>query len=332
MSDTEPVGITQKRLDQLPAVWHERFELSDLPHGLVILDNVFHQPRNSEDKPGEVLNAKKHPDYIGKTDQELYKFVSDLISDCLTEMADYERISREPVEERLKHLKEVATIITRILIPSAPGTYYRLNKEDRYKDDPAMQGAGRLREDQAALLAIVIAGIKEGWPDEELLVFLKEHVLTSNNQKLNALREKARGAVLHTGIRLAYSGREDEIKAVDRVLNQTNSFIPRDCVDFLGPEGVDNTVDQIKKYKEYLQSNLKPGKAYIIPINAQGIRSMRMAGAFHMVPPETTTYVYAMPTLTGWQAEDYRTKEIKGTVFYTLTNQASFTPTPHTLI
>jgi hypothetical protein len=39
------------------------------------------------------------------TDEELRKTVPSLIADCLNEMADYESISRQPVEERLINMK-----------------------------------------------------------------------------------------------------------------------------------------------------------------------------------------------------------------------------------
>jgi hypothetical protein len=51
-----------------------------------------------------------------------------------------------------------------------------------------------------------------------------------------------------------------------------------------------------------------------------------------MIPPKTNGYVWAMPTVTGSKAEEYRKKEVKGTVFYVLNQQASFEPAPHKII
>ena len=323
MTDFEPVVITKGRLNQIPTPWNEPFNsIVDLPMGLVILDEVFYEPKdpkNPDDKPGEVLKAKRDSNYIGLTDEDLKTKVPWLVADCINEMSEYELAARQPAIERLKKLREIAPKIKRIIVRSAPGDYKHLNKNDRYKDDPAMQGADRLRSDQAAILAIVLAGIKEGWSEQNLLLFLNQHILTNDNEELNELREKAVQAVADSGIRLVYTGREDEIKSIKILLNQKHIFIPKESVDILGPEGIDNTIDQTKEFAKYLKDNLAPGDGFIEPINIQGIRSMRMASAYEMIPSGTSAYTYAMPTSGGYKSQEYKKGEIRGTIFYALT-------------
>ncbi len=326
MTDTEPVGITRDRIGQIPdarSLPFEPFAPDGIPSASSILESVNHD---------EIPKAKANKDYNGKTDEELGIGIPQLVDDCLSEMMLYEKISRQSAKERLEKLREVAPSVTRIVDFSAPGDYYHLTKEDRFKKEPAMIGADRVRSDQAAILAIVLAGIKENWPEEELLLFLNQHVLTSDNPELNKLREKAKQAVTKSGIRLVYSGREDEVKAIETVLNQKNIFIPKECVDFLGPEGIENTVGQIRETKKYLGKYLKDGDSYIVPINVQGIRGMRMAEEYQMTPPGTKALVYAMPTSTGESAFNYRSGEVKGTVFYYLTKKASLNPADRRII
>jgi len=181
-------------------------------------------------------------------------------------------------------------------------------------------------------LAIVIAGIKNEWPEEELLLFLNTHVLTNDDPKLNALKEKARKAVQKSGIRLVYSGRPDEASAIERVLSKQNVFIPRDSVDILPPNEVDNTLDQTRQFKKYLQERMKDGEAFIEPTNIQGIRSSRMDQKQSMIPPGIQGYIYAMPTVVDDAAKDYRKKEVKGALKYALVGQATFEPSSHELI
>jgi len=333
MPDTEPVGITQNRLSLISAPWNEPFIPNDLPTAASILEKVFQKPDSEKKiKAGEVINAKNEADYIGMSNEELKVEVPRLINKCLDEMSPYETISRKPAKERLVDLKKIADDVTIVLVRSSAGDYYHLNKEDRYKDDPSMQGAERVRSDQATILAIVLAGIKAKWPDEELLLFLNQHVLTDDNQQIQALREKARQAILDSKIRIVYTGREDEVWAANIVLRQKNIFIPSERVDILDPKEIDNTVDQTKKLAEYLHNNLQPGEAVIEPSNIQGIRSMRMAKACGMIPPHNKAYIYAMGTVGGEKSLKYRTDEVKGTVFYALTGQAAFDPAPYTII
>ncbi len=330
MIDNESVGITRERINQIPDTWNQPFTPNDIPSVASILEEVNQDP-NLENK-GEISKAKANKDYIGLTDDELAIRIPEFINSCLLEMTQYEEVSRQPAEERLRKLREVAPTVTRIIDLAAPGDYYHLVKEDRFKGDPPMRGADRVRSDQAAILGIVLAGIKENWPEEDLLLFLNQHVLTTDNPQLNGLREKAKQALQNSGIRLVYAGREDEVQAIKTVLNQKNIFIPKECVDFIGPEGIDNTIDQTRRIKEYLHDNLRPGDSFIEPLNIQGIRSMRMANKYGMVPQDTNAFVYAMPTATGETALGYRRREIRGAVFYSLTDQATFAPVVHKVI
>lgn len=331
MADSEPVGITVARLDRIPDPWKETFTPNDLPSRASILNDIYQKdPRDT--KSSEIVRARQHEDFIGLTDQELDLKVPALVDACLAEMLEYETVAREPAEKRLAKLRQVAPSVTRVIDRSAPGDYYHLNKDDKYKHDPSMQGGDRVRSDQSAILAIVLSGIKENWPDSELLLFLNQHILGNNNEGLNKLREKAKGAVRNSGIRLAYSGQEDEVKAIQTVLDQKNVFIPKECVDFVGPEGIVDTLAQTKRFKEYLENNLKPGDAFVEAINLQGIRASRMAQMFGMVPPNTNYLIYAMPTIKDNMSSKYRKDEIQGTVFYALTAKASFDPAPHQII
>jgi len=334
MSDHEPVAINTTSLEKIPNPWNDAFSEVNLPPHNLILEELYHVRSTGEPpgKDGEVIRAKQSEGFIEMADSELDIKVTDLVDSCLKEMLEYETIARESPEKRLAKLKQIAPYVTHIIDRSAPGDYYHLNKDDKYKDDPVMQGADRVRSDQTAILTIVLSGIKENWLDRELLLFLNQHVLLNDNEGLNALREKAKEAVRKSGIRLVYNGREDEVKAIKTVLNQKNIFIPKECVDFLGPEGIINTIDQTKMFAEYLKRNLNLGDAFLEAINLQGIRASRFAQAFSMTPPDTNYFIYAMPTVKDDRSLKYRNDEIRGTVFYALTGKASFDPCPHELI
>lgn len=331
MADYEPVGINAERFDRIPQPWTETFIPDNLPSRNSILEDIY-QKCPTDTKSGEIIKAKQQKDFIGLTEQQLDFQVPALVDACLSEMLEFELTGRESAENRLAKLKQIARIVTRVIDRSAPGDYYHLNKGDKYKHDPSMQGGDRMRSDQAAILAIVLSGIKENWSDKQLLLFLNQHILFTDNEELNALRETAKRAVRHSGIRLVYSGQEDEIRAIRAVLNQKNVFIPKECVDFLGPEGITDTLDQTKRLAEYLKNNLEPREAFIEPINLQGIRASRMAQATQMVPTGNSYVVYAMPTIGDSRSLEYRKDEIKGTVFYVLTGKASFNPVPYKLI
>ncbi len=338
MSDSEPFGqtgaITHESLPKIPNPWDDEYDVADLPTYIDILSQVnpIGIGMRASIPTAEVYKAQNHQDYIGLTESQLDEAVPKFIHACLAEMNQYETISRESSKIRLEKLRKIAPNIKVILDRSAPGDYYHLFKDDRMKDVPATRGADRLRSDQAAILAIVIAGINQGWEEDDLLLFLDKHVLTNDDPKLNALQDKAKAAIRESGIRIAYSGRPDEALAIDAVLHQRHIFIPKENVDILPPEEVDNTLDQNRQFKEYLAKNLKAGESYIEPTNIQGIRSMRMAEKHSMIPPKRKGYVYAMPTNTDVQAVQYRSNEIKGALYYWLTGQASSVPAPHEVI
>ena len=322
MTNTEPSGITMQRIDRIPNPWGEKFEKNDLPSSAIIQQDV---------KQNEIIRAKKDPNFIELDDRQIDIQIPNLVNSCLDEMLYIETVGREPSTQRLAKLKTVAPSITRVIDRSAPGDYYHLNKNDKYKNESSMQGGDRVRSDQAAILAIVLSGIAGGWPDGELLLFLDQHILLNNNKKLNALQEKAKQAVRNSGIRIAYCGLAEEISPIKRVLNQRHIFIPKESVDFVGPEGITDTFTQTIELKDYLAANLRPGDSFIEGINLQGIRGNRMAEIVHMKPEDTNYFIYAMPT-TKEGSEKYRENEIKGTVFYALTGKAAFEPVTHQIV
>lgn len=349
MSDSElygPTGaITIERLPLIPNPRSIPYREGDLPTMFDILAAVSHQDTDSTISAGEISRAKLDKRYIGLSDNELGNQVPTFINKCLEEIDLYEKISRRDVKERLKALREIASRVKVIFCRSAAGDYYHFFKNDRMKTgnfyssdkkdstkhDPASLAADRLRSDQTAILAIVLAGInaEPPWPDEELLLFLSKHILTNDDKDLNALKEKARNAVQNSGIRITYSGRIDEEKAIRTVLRQPGSFIPEECVDILPPK-VDNTVDQTKQFKAFLEDlKLENGDIVIEPINIQGIRSRRADKLYEMIPPGISAYTYAMATS---DAATLRANEIKGGIYNWLTGQASSDPAPHELI
>ncbi|PIZ62478.1 hypothetical protein COY16_04140 [Candidatus Roizmanbacteria bacterium CG_4_10_14_0_2_um_filter_39_13] len=308
----------------------EFYTRDTLPKADVILRALYQKEELDKNiKPGEIERAKSdHKKFIGLANLEIEK----LVDDCIDEMDTYETISREPPEERLRKIRLIAHDTDLVVVYSAPGDYYHDRKKDRYQNDPAMVAADRLRDDQAAILAIVIAGIRENWSDHDLLLFLEKHVLTNDDPILNNLKEDARQAVAKHKIRIVYTGREDEVAVVERIRKKKNLFIPGECIDILPPENIDNTVDQTKELGAYLKKNLAKGEKFIVPMNLQGGRSMRMANEFGMIPEHTHAIVFAMPTMVGPDAINYRTGEIKGTVYRVLTGDASFEPAPHIII
>jgi len=196
LDTTEPAGV-RIRMYEIPVPGNEPFSKASLPTSASIITGLFQQadPQNKI-KGGEVFNARQSKDllekYQDRSDADLIPDVSKVVQDSLNEIIEYQTLSREPVTVRLAKLKEIASSVTRVVVQSAPGNYYDPEKEDRYKGISATNGLDRLRSDQGAILSIVLSGIKNGdWTDEELMLFLNKHILTNDDQKLNALRHKS---------------------------------------------------------------------------------------------------------------------------------------------
>ncbi len=319
--------ITPYNIHSIEGPWKTAFQPSiHLPTEKSVMDRIL-------EEDGEAEKAEIDPN-----NERIIKDVRKLISDCRIEMLRYERVARRPANKRLKDLRHVAESIDLIIDISAPGNYYFLNKDDRYFQNQVMQGEDRRRSDQAAILSIVLAGIKAGWPEQELLLFLEQHVLTDKNVELNALKIKARQTLSQSNLKLIYVGRDDEIGPVRRVLDK-NSFIPKEYVKVLGPEKGDSTLGQADLLKKFFLDSFDDSKGIMMPINVQGPRTLRILAATTGLSYANNLYIYAMPTSTegsdptiATDAIEYRVRELKGTAYYCMLKKAAFKPLPYILI
>lgn len=281
--------------------------------------------------PDEVERAKQSSQYVNIPNDKLPDEVDKFIESYLKEMTQYEQVARQSPQERLRKLKEIAPRIKKVVVRSAPGDYKHAFKKDKYKDIPAMQAADRLRADQAAMLAVVLAGIREGWDDEILLSFLNTRVLRDFNPQIDRYREMARNAVVKRGIRIVYTGNENEVYAMQKLLShENNTWIPKDSVDVLDHSHINDTLDQTKQLTEHL-SRLKTGDGFIELTNVQGARSARMDQMHGLIPDGCMGYQFVMPT-SGEGELAYRTGEVKGALYYWLSGNASEKPAPYVLI
>ena len=255
-----------------------------------------------------------------------------IIEDSLTRAKDIETAARNP--NRWESLQQVAGRIKLIVDFSAPGTYFKPRKKDRYEHLIWAWNMDRIRADLAAIVGIQIAGSKT---QHDFSIFSREELLFEFNPELNILRDQVRDSITESGLHFLYLSRSanqdhpaDEAEAIRKVIHSPSSFVPPKSVD-IRDQG-DNTFDQVKALKEYLERNLqtesnpngflKPGDASVFVMGQQAIRTFANIAQFNAIPHELQAYILPMSTpQSGFN--EYVTMETKGRIVYTMLGQAA---------
>jgi len=268
---------------------------------------------------GDFKRALEYPNHRNLPEAELKK----IMGDVLEEITELEVAAREPNRRQVPY--EVAKRVKRIIRFSAPGTYYHPVKPDRYENLPWAKNMDRLADDDAACLAIELAGVLSG---KDFSVFKDVILLDGLNPVLNGLRDQVRQAITDSGIRLVYFGRPDEAEAIQKVIDRKGSFVPPSSVDVISisdPSGNDNdvnTISQVTALKKYYQSaNPADEIAVLCDFAPRLVRQARIIAQHAALPQGTTLAVLPLATPTAGE-EILRELEARGAVAYALRGDA----------
>jgi hypothetical protein len=173
-------NVVSATVDVVPNPLLEPYTISDFPNTEQLVEQML-MTNVDPTKGGEVQRAQLTAHPLIMPESMLREGLRGAVQDCITEMRNLEAVAREPAEQRLERLKLVAPQISTVLDFSAAGDYYHYRKNDRYEHSRTAWGMDRVRADQAAILAIVLSGIRQGWQDADLLSFLNLYIFTNNN-------------------------------------------------------------------------------------------------------------------------------------------------------
>ncbi len=310
-------------------------------HEAPSIDDVFIKAQDDINAARRKNSEQEYPiDLRELTQEEQYS----IIEDSLTRAADIESAARNP--QRWNNLKQIAGNTALVVDLSAPGTYLRPRKNDRYAQFNWAYNMDRQRADTAAIVGIQIAGTQT---DQDFSIFTHEELL-GFNPALKTLRAQTKQSITDSGLRFLYLSRAkppnevdaiklDEAGAINKVIHSDDSFIPPEQVDVIA-EG-DNTVDQVKVLKKYLKENLqsesnpngflKPGSAIVFVMGPQAIRTFANTAQFNAIPPELDVYLFPTPTPQSGFSE-YVTMETKGRLVYTMRQEAAMQLSTYTLL
>jgi hypothetical protein len=228
-----------------------------------------------------------------------------------TELERIDLLEEAGMENERNHFqvdKNTAEKIGAIWVFSGPGTYKQPFKEDRYKDLPWAAWMDRNRLQRAALLARHIAEIKSGFTPDRSKEFAGKN------------REALRSMIKQYAPHLIYNGTKVEDAVLQSVLDDDDPEHKRDpiftgeTVEIVG-EGIDNTVDQIKKFE--LPDDLTlTGKEIVLLSHAPHLdRVLHFLQRYEPLPKGTVPRLFpiAMPRVGG---EEYTLQEIRGLLYY----------------
>jgi len=288
------------------------------PEARDIVD-AFYRTLQKEGDKSDFDNAVEKAKNAHRFKEWSHKEILDIAELALQEMHALENAAQD--KERWKRISpETAKSVKRIVVFSAPGTYTKPVKDDRWQEKKWAWGMDRLRDDRAARLGIVLSGLAIG---KDFSVFDSLEPLDANDDDLKELRENAKEAVLASRIRFIYTGRPDEVEAVRKALRQHNSFIPEKIVDIIDDPKIDNTLDQVRElgkslHEVYEAGNIKAGDSIVFV--AHGPHLVRMAGLlnhFKSIPEDVNILFDPLPIPRLGIAE-YPFMETKGKLFNTV--------------
>lgn len=232
------------------------------------------------------------------------KGVVEFIEHALKVYQDLEQAASNPDAHFPKTAEETSRIKA-LWVISAPGTYFKASKNDRYKDKPWAAWNDRQRVNYALHLGRRLAEVKLG------------HKLGNNWVKVE--RE-----LNVEGPLIIYNGRPDENAAVLEAaatpwlrIPEPNLY-PRDRIMVISPmPPIDNLLDQIKTFRLPRDFKMNSGDEIGVVIHApQAIRFLYMLNNFPGVIPEGAVIrVFPLPTPeTGMQ--EYPLQELRGLINY----------------
>ncbi len=310
--------FTQKLLPIVPS--GELFDPTILPQPTTIVDQMS-QPK----KEIEAI-LKENPE---TTKEKLVEEAGKILPVIRNEIADNEARSRH--RTTYENLKSNASQIKVIALITRPGTYLKMNKKEdpAYNRNEMLYGAERLNDDSGAALAIAIAGMQTGiLSEEEIKLFLEVDLFTGQDPKLESLKGKVYEALRRSGIRILYTGKPSETKAIkERLYSEKSSykpFVPLDLVDFLDSNQITNTESQAVLINKHLQKKKIAGQNTLMVTDA--VQVSRLGRFLARVNPELSLF-HIRPTSTRIpeQYAEYAAGEMRGTYRAIVSGKASLT-------
>lgn len=200
--------------------------------------------------------------------------------------------------------------IKAIWVPSAPGTYFQRNKNDRYKDKKWAWWADRKRTHFAIEKAREIAEIRAG-----------REIKGNNPAELELLGEY--------GPVIIYNGRPDENIALAEAVRvpwlrmPKNLGYPENRVSIISPVNYPrfnnrdyNLLDQAKTLRLPYDLEINPGdEVAIVAHAAQTVRTLYVLGNQPVIPEGTLARIMALPTPSEGMPE-YPIQELRGVTYY----------------
>ena len=269
----------------------------------------------------EDIGRVEHPMRV-LSDEELRESTQQ----ALAEVATLEAAAIDP--RRWEISPETAKAVKMISRLSAPGTYPRPFKPDRYQQFSWAAGLDRIADDAAACLGMVLAGRVTG---NDFSAFKTVDRLDFNNPELNALKPRVRQAIIDSRIKFVYVGRSDEAAAIARVVNHPKAFIPASAVEIVTSPEIDNTLDQIRFLSEYFQrSGLNRGDIVtMVDFPPRLVRIMRMSEQSQPIPKGIELALFPVATPEA-KTSGLPALEIRGAVgYYATTGQAALQSYPY---
>lgn len=199
---------------------------------------------------------------------------------------------------------EDASKIKALWVISAPGTYFKASKEDRYKDKPWAAWNDRQRVNKALHLGRRLAEVKLGHPLSDKW----------------AQQERELGS---EGPLVIYSGRPDEKEAlleaavVPWLRFPQDSVYPRDKIFVVNPKPpIDNLLDQIRTFRLPPGLEINSGDEIGVIIHApQAVRLLyNLSNSLGGISERATIRIFPLPT-PKIGIPEYPIQEIRGIVY-----------------
>ena len=228
----------------------------------------------------------------------------DFIRGALALYEELEKAALNPQAHFPKTADE-AVKIKALWVISAPGTYFKPRKEDRYKDKKWSQWNDRQRINHAFEIGRKLVEVKSGHPIS--------HNWVEAEREINA-----------QGPLVVYNGTPEEDEAVLEAIKTPWLRIPEDKaypknkVYVINPiAAIGNTVNQIHSFRLPKEFKIESGDEIGLVIHApQAVRFLYMLNNFpQVIPKGVTLRVFPLPTpVTG--IPEYLLQELRGLINY----------------
>lgn len=222
---------------------------------------------------------------------------------------------------QLPQSPQEARKIKALWVISAPGTYFKAKKKDRYADKQWALWNDRQRINRAFSIGRYITEL------------VSEETLSDNWAKV-------RESINEYGPFIIYNGRPDENEALSQAMKAPWLFLPSPRIYsaekvFIINAGVDNTVDNIKSFHLPMSVSINPGDEIGIVIHApQAVRFLFMLNQLKVsFPDNVIARIFPLPTPANGIPE-YPLQELRGLIynrFIVNPPLAATTPYPYTV-